>query len=151
MNRRNFIGAALALTAMPPLPTSPTKKKRTILQSPKAIAEGTVTPMVKLTASSPSSVNLQVLPGQFGITSVTKVGSNVTLTWQNGTGPFQVQHRSTITGSWLPIGPRTTLRSITFFDSAGFDTFRVQAFVGSASAIQNANGTVRLTWSLPQV
>ena len=151
MNRRNFITlAALVPALMPPLPGSPPKPRR-ILKSPKAMAEGSCTPMVKLAAPPPANVVVQVLPGQFGITSIAKAGPNVTVTWQNGTGPFQVQHRASLSGAWSNIGPRTTLRSVTVSDGLGFDTFRVQGFVGGASATLNPDNTVHLTWTVPEV
>jgi len=152
MNRRNFFGllSAVAPLAVAPYPSTPPKRVKR-LQSPKAAAEGGYTKTVRLASPGPASTQIQVVPGQFGISAITKTGSSVTVAWEGGTGPFQVQHRASFSGAWVNIGPRTTLRSVTIADALGFDTFRVQGYVGGASASLNPDNTVHLEWTAPEV
>jgi hypothetical protein len=51
------------------------------------------------------------------ITSVTRSGSNVTITWTGGTAPFSLQKRSTIKGTWGTVQTGIATSSTTYSDS----------------------------------
>ena len=58
-----------------------------------------------------------ILQQPIKITSVTRNGSNVTITWTGGTAPFSLQKRSTIKGTWGNVQTGIATSSTTYSDS----------------------------------
>ena len=58
-----------------------------------------------------------ILQPPFMITSVTRSGSNVTITWTGGNAPFSLQRRDTIKGTWISVQTGIVSSSTTYSDS----------------------------------
>src|SRR5690606_24103515 len=62
-----------------------------------------------------------------GELQVSRDGSNLVITWEGGTPPFQVQRRSELTaGAWEDLGEPTEERTATVAISGDHEFFRVQ-------------------------
>jgi hypothetical protein len=89
---------------------------------PRVLSDSEIAALGRATAPG---IPLSVPPGLI-ITSITKNGLNFEISWAGGTGPFQVQRRTSLdTGTWIDVGAPTQLRSATLnpIDATGF--FRV--------------------------
>lgn len=110
-----FVGCRVVTkpSAAKPLPPLPPGFKATSFVSPTKTIRSSVASYV---------------PTDFALVSVRLLNrTNVVLTWQNGTAPFQVQVRTNITDAWVNHGPATSLRSATNPAPAGRAFFRVQS------------------------
>jgi hypothetical protein len=87
----------------------------------------------------------------FGITSLKLSSGNVTITWQNGGGPFQLQRQGRIPGPWMNVGNPTMQRTRTTPQSGPIEFFRLQDAVPLLSISQNANQSAHLTWQVPDL
>jgi hypothetical protein len=67
-----------------------------------------------------------ILQQPFMITSVTRSGSNVTITWAGGKAPFTLQKRSAIIGTWGNVQTGINTSSAIDSDSSGQAYYRVQ-------------------------
>jgi hypothetical protein len=73
----------------------------------------------------PVTVNAAAAPLRIG--SVTRSGSNLTINWSDGTPPYQVQRRTTLSGgSWVNEGPPTSLTSAIVPITSNEGYFQVQ-------------------------
>jgi hypothetical protein len=62
--------------------------------------------------------NPTTLRAPIQITSVTRTGSNVTITWTGGTAPYTLQRRSPLTGTWSTVQTSLPGLSTTYSDAS---------------------------------
>ena len=74
------------------------------------------------TSNFSDPVNLIGVAAPPSITSVTRTGNNLTITWSGGTPPFSLQRKSTITGAW------TTIATAIVGNSTTTDNLNTNAF-----------------------
>lgn len=156
LNRRNFLATIPVIAALPPMPPMPPKSrvlKR--LESPKGKEHRkSLTHVRSVTAEvAPSPAPPQVstvLPGSFAITSIKVTGNVVTITWQNGIGPFQVQKRTSLTAAWQNVGDATSLHTASIPVTTPNAFFRVQQQIALVR-VSRENGVTQITWSIPTV
>lgn len=79
-------------------------------------------------------------PSSFLITSITRSGNGILLTWSGGTPPYQVQTNDTlIPATWVNTGPATNGNSATVPMSGSRGFFRIVGQSGMVPAIQREN------------
>ena len=86
------------------------------------------------------------LPSSFLITSITRSGTDILLTWSGGTPPYQVQTNDTLApATWVNIGPATNGNSTTLPMSGSRGFFRIvgQSGMGPAIARDNKKSVLR--------
>jgi hypothetical protein len=72
-------------------------------------------PSIAETGTTPFGIAIHSVPiPEFEVTGINVSGSVVTITWQGGNGPFQLQRRASLTtGDWENVGAPTTSREAT--------------------------------------
>jgi hypothetical protein len=145
---RNLFGAG-SLAALPPMPPGfkPVRspKHQEFLDSlgrPKSVSiESAVHP------KAVRPVLASVINGLY--VSIHVEAGNVTLSWVNGTQPFQVLYRATDSDPWAPATEPMMARHVTIpiFDGpTGF--FKIWEQVPLLTAVRDATGT-HLSWDVP--
>lgn len=137
-------------TALPPQPdgwdTFLKKKATGPILSPKATELKASLGAAMLIPTQPAFV---VPPNGFMITNISVLSGQVTIGWQNGTPPFQLEGQPDLGAAWSPVagvGP-TMLQNKTF--PAGANHYwRVRSQV---DLLQITNNQPRLQWSVPEI
>lgn len=142
MHRRKFI-EVLGASLVPPIP-----KVRPLLESPKG-AEQRRSFRRSRCAVAITAVGFDD-PGGFHITSITRTGSLVSLSWTGGTLPYQVQKQIGINGQWTNQGNATIATSRTFASLDQNAFFRVRQSVPLLFITRDAQGA-HLSWSVPDL
>lgn len=141
MKRRSFL-SWLAAAMLPPLP-----RRKVVLESPKGKEQRISLRRKTLPASCSAVFND---PPGLVISSISKTGPNVTLSWGGGDPPYMVEYCTTVTGPWLSQGNATMAHSRTFFISAPQAFFRVRQKVALLFVSRDSQG-VHLTWTIPDL
>jgi len=146
INRRKFIGSSIGFGAL--LPPAPPGMK--ILRSPKDTEH--VESLKKVSVQS-FSIRLEILPkaippAALRITGISVNGSNVTLTWADGVGPFMIE-QGDLTGAWGPIGNLTMARTQTVVAMAPDAFFRIHDKVPMVLTGEDKPDGIHLAWIPP--
>jgi hypothetical protein len=92
-----------------------------------------------LTSPFSNPLALAQAPQAFEITSVSRAGTNTTINWIGGTGPFTLQRLSTLTGAWANVQTNLTGSSTTFPDAGAQAYYRIAGNTSAAAAFDIKN------------
>ncbi len=92
---------------------------------------------------------LPLVLGQFGITHIAVPNHQVTLIWDGGKGPFQLEGRASLTSPWFAIGNPTMQRTASFPATLPMEFFRIYQQPTMFWVKAGPKGAARLIWTNP--
>lgn len=146
LTRRDFLSAAALVVTGPPMPPGFT----TPLESPKGAELTRSLQKVSVEAIAPSVIPQPPPGGVTGLT-ISVTNGTATISWQSGTGPFQVEQAPTTTGPWNPVGPFTMQRSVTVPVSGPSAFFRIHERMTMPVEVAVDGNGAHVSWLLPQL
>jgi len=140
LNRRKFFAHAVGFGALlPPMPPG-----MHTLRSPKDTEHVSSLKKVSVQTYSPAAA----IPAGLRITSISINGSDVTLNWVDGTGPFMIE-QSDLQGEWEPVGTLTMARTQTIISASPEAFFRIHDAVPFPLTATDETDGVHLSWTPP--